>query len=253
MAWGSWTTEVGLTGTLSDIDLGRMSDAGMLPLSVEQGLELFDQALLSDQAVVGLTRLSGQGALPPLMRSPRTGGVVRRAADDEGGESGGFAQRWSAIAADERQTFLLDLIRGHAAAVLGHSSPDRIDNGQAFRELGFDSLTAVELRNRLTMATGLSLPATLVFDYPTPDRVATYLREQIAADESSPAEPVLAYLNHLKTTLHSVASDAADRDRIAERLREILDMCGESGATDLGDLDSASDDELFAFVDQGIE
>ncbi|MGC9382880.1 beta-ketoacyl reductase, partial [Streptomyces sp. MH13] len=253
LAWGSWTPDVGLTGTLSDNDLQRLTSSGMLPLSVEQGLELFDQALLADQAVVGLTRLRRQGERSPLMPSLGTRGVARRIAGNDRRDPGGFAQRWVTIPADERHGFLLDLIRGHVAAVLGHASTYKIENGRAFRELGFDSLTAVELRNRLATVTGVSLPATLVFDYPTPDRVATYLREQIAGEEPSAAEPVLTYLNNLKRTFPSVVSDAADRDRIAERLREILDMCGEPEETDLADLESASDDDLFALVDKGID
>ncbi|MEK8173556.1 acyl carrier protein [Streptomyces sp. M19] len=85
----------------------------------------------------------------------------------------------------ERPHFLHELIGGHVAAVLGHNSPDRIDVGQAFKELGFDSLTAVELRNRLVAATALSLPATLVFDYPTIAGLAGHLTERL--DSTTPA------------------------------------------------------------------
>ncbi|WP_376772737.1 SDR family NAD(P)-dependent oxidoreductase [Streptomyces zagrosensis] len=256
MAWGSWTTEVGLTGTLSDLDLERMAGAGMLPLSVTQGLDLFDQALLADRAVVGLTRWRGAAGLPMANRSSDVGGGRFRrngSRHEQPGSGNSFTQRWAAVPVDERAGFLLELVRGHAAAVLGHASPDAIGGGQVFRDLGFDSLTAVELRNRLATATGLSLPATLVFDHPTPGRVVTYLHEQIKTDEPSPTETVLTYLNNLKATLHAVAADAADRDRIAERLREILDLCGESEKTDLDDVATATDEDLFAFVDQGID
>ncbi|MEK8173597.1 phosphopantetheine-binding protein [Streptomyces sp. M19] len=183
------------------------------------------------------------------------GGRFRRSGSrhEQPGSGNSFTQRWAAVPVGERAGFLLELVRGHAAAVLGHTSPDAIGGGQVFRDLGFDSLTAVELRNRLATATGLSLPATLVFDHPTPGRVVTYLHEQIKTDEPSPTETVLTYLNNLKATLHAVAADAADRDRIAERLREILDLCGESEKTDLDDVDTASDEDLFAFVDQGID
>uniref|UniRef100_UPI0038B654FB type I polyketide synthase n=1 Tax=Streptomyces paludis TaxID=2282738 RepID=UPI0038B654FB len=256
MAWGSWTTEVGLTGTLSGIDLQRMAGAGMLPLSVPQGLALFDRALLTDQAVMGLTRWRAGEEIPTAKRSSGMGGGrVRRSGGrrEQPGSGGGFTERWAAVPAEERAGFLLELVRGHAAAVLGHASPDAIGGGQVFRDLGFDSLTAVELRNRLATATGLSLPATLVFDHPTPGRVVTYLHEQLKTDEPSATETVLTYLSNLKATFPAVAAEAADRDRIAERLREILDLCGEPEKTDLDDVDTASDEDLFAFVDQGID
>ncbi|WP_421111455.1 SDR family NAD(P)-dependent oxidoreductase, partial [Streptomyces sp. NEAU-S77] len=172
MAWGAWTSEVGLTAALSNADLRRMERSGMPPLSVGQGLELFDRALRAGEPVLGLARvatvaLRGQAGLPSVWRSLVPGGAVRPVAGDGSPDSGGFARRWADTPVGERARFLQDLIRAHAAAVLGHASPDRIDTGQAFRELGFDSLTAVELRNRLASATGLRLPAALVFDYPT--------------------------------------------------------------------------------------
>ncbi|MGC9443213.1 type I polyketide synthase, partial [Streptomyces sp. WG5] len=179
MAWGAWTPEVGLTGTLRDVDLRRMARAGMPLLTVEQGLDLFDQALRSDDPVLGLTRLDtvalrAQGDVPPMLRS-LVGGVVRRVASDDGQEQRGIAQQLAAMPAEERPRFLHGLLRGHVAAVLGHRSPDHIETDQAFKQLGFDSLTAVELRNGVASATGLNLPATLVFDYPTIAALADHL------------------------------------------------------------------------------
>ncbi|MGC9382847.1 SDR family NAD(P)-dependent oxidoreductase, partial [Streptomyces sp. MH13] len=190
LAWGAWTSEVGLTGTLSDADLQRMTSSGMPPMSVEQGLELFDRAWHADVPVLGLTRLDAaamraRGGLPPMMRSLVTTGVVRPVAGADRENPNGFAQRWATTPAEERPRFLLDLVRGHVAAVLGHSSPARIDTGQALKELGFDSLTAVELRNRLATVTGLRLPATLIFDYPTIVELADYLAGLLGNSGSS--------------------------------------------------------------------
>ncbi|WP_421107071.1 SDR family NAD(P)-dependent oxidoreductase, partial [Streptomyces sp. NEAU-S77] len=198
LAWGAWTTDIGLTGTLTDADMRRMARSGMPPLSVEQGLALFDQALCADEAVVGLTRLDpavlrGPENLPPLLRS-LAGGVVRPVADDDRHRADDFARRWAGVVAADRPRFLRDLVRGHVAAALGYASADGVDSGQAFRELGFDSLTALELRNRLAGATGLQLPATLVFDHPTVSDVADYLGTALAQSPgaAAPAAGALA-------------------------------------------------------------
>jgi acyl transferase domain-containing protein len=241
LAWGPWTGEIGLTATLSAAERDRMTAAGMPPLSIEQGLELFDTALRADRPLLGLTRLT--------TRRPASPGRPVAGAALTGGD---FTARLAALPGPQRAGFLLDLVRGHAAAVLGHAGAAAVEGGQVFRDLGFDSLTAVELRNRLTAATGVSLPATLVFDHPTPLRVVALLRERIALDEPSPADTVLGYLTGLKATVGEIG--AADRDRVADRLRELLDLCAAADdVPDDEDLDLASDDELFALVDQGID
>ncbi|MGC9382221.1 type I polyketide synthase, partial [Streptomyces sp. MH13] len=198
MAWGPWTTEVGLTGTLQDADMRRIKRMGMPPLSVDQGLVLFDQALHTGEAVVGLTRLDPSvlrtpEGLPPMLRSLARG-VARPLARDVHQDPDGFARRWAAVVAADRPQFLQDLVRGHVAAALGHASPDHIDSSRPFRELGFDSLTSLELRNRLATVTGLKLPAGLVFDYPAITDVADYLGTALAQsptaakpDEAAPA------------------------------------------------------------------
>ncbi|MEK8173577.1 beta-ketoacyl reductase [Streptomyces sp. M19] len=194
MAWGAWTPDVGLTGTLSEIDLRRMSGTGMPPLAVAQGLDLFDQAVRGDEAVLGLTRLDlvalrGQADLPSVLRSLVPGGVARPSVSDARQDPDSFAQRWASTPAKDRPGALMDLVRAHVAAVLGHSSADQVDTGQAFKTLGFDSLTAVELRNRLVGLTGLRLPATLVFDYPTIDALAGHVAELLGDAPAETGQP----------------------------------------------------------------
>ncbi|WP_338059428.1 beta-ketoacyl reductase, partial [Streptomyces coacervatus] len=178
LAWGLWGEASGMTGELDDVDLRRIARGGVLPLSSEEGLALFDTAVGVDEAVLLPMRLdlaalraeaTATGTIPALLRGlVRT--PVRRAAGDPvaSADGGSLAQRLLALTHVERERLLVDLVCERVAAVLGYSRADLVEPGRAFKELGFDSLTAVELRNDLRSVTGLRLPATLVFDYPTP-------------------------------------------------------------------------------------
>ncbi|MEU5786032.1 SDR family NAD(P)-dependent oxidoreductase, partial [Micromonospora lupini] len=194
LAWGPWEQAGGMTGDLQDADIARMGRMGLSPLTVEQGLSLFDGALAGpDPAVVtarldtaALRRQASAGlllsVLAELIRRP-----TRRSGDRSGG--GNLAAELARRSPEDRLTALGTLVREHVATVLGHSGGDRIELGKAFKDLGFDSLSAVELRNRLTAATGLRLPATAIFDYPTPAALAVFLDEQIAGTSPAPATP----------------------------------------------------------------
>ena len=182
IAWGLWSGEAGMAGELSEADLARMRRAGIEPLAEEHGLELLDAALASPRALSvalplhtpSLRSLAAAGALPPLLsglvRSPR-----RRAA------AGSLAATLAALPEAERQARALELVRGEVATVLGHGSGAEVDPARAFGDLGFDSLAAVELRNRLNVLSGARLAATVVFDHPTPAALATHLLEQAGA------------------------------------------------------------------------
>ncbi|MDF3294248.1 SDR family NAD(P)-dependent oxidoreductase [Streptomyces sp. RB6PN23] len=179
MAWGAWTTEVGLVGTLSEIDLERIARSAMPPLSVSQGMELFDGAVRTGHPVLGLARLNPlalrtQQDVPALWRS-LVGGVLRRAADNTRDGREGLGQRLAGLSRVDREKVLVGLVRDSAAAVLGHASSAQIDSDQPFSELGFDSLTSVELRNLLQSKTGVALASSVVFDYPTVTRLASYV------------------------------------------------------------------------------
>ncbi|MFJ2016681.1 SDR family NAD(P)-dependent oxidoreductase [Streptomyces nodosus] len=186
LAWGAWEQGVGMTGQLSGQDARRISDAGGMPLlSVERGLALYDAAMLADEPLVVPLGLGGGGPLPAGAGVPailrglvRTGGRRARAATAAVARAG-LAERLAVLPEEQRRPFVVDLVRAEAAAVLGHGSADAVDSRREFRGLGFDSLTAIELRNRLGKATGLTLPATLVFDYPTPEQLADHLLDEL--------------------------------------------------------------------------
>ncbi|MFI8933972.1 type I polyketide synthase [Streptomyces sp. NPDC053474] len=201
LAWGLWAEASGMTGHLADADLSRMRRAGLAPLTSAEGLALFDAAVSSGTPLLVPARLDpaavrAQGAVPALLR-----GVVRervrRTAAATGGPAGAvpLGERLAALSAEERAAALLTLVREHTATVLAHGDPGGVDPARTFKELGFDSLTAVELRNRLGTATGLRLRATLVFDYPTPSALAAHIAAALgpaAPAVPEPAEPAAA-------------------------------------------------------------
>ncbi|WP_042162997.1 acyl carrier protein, partial [Streptomyces sp. NBRC 110035] len=172
----------------------RIARAGLPPVTVEQGVALFDAAMAADMAVVLPVRLDfpalrAQGEVPPLLSGLiRTS--TRRAAATGSAETTGLAERLTALGETERREMMLDLVRGHIALVLGHSGAQTVNPNRAFQDLGFDSLTAVELRNRLGKATGLRLPATVVFDYPTAELLADHLLDTVLGTVRDVAVPV---------------------------------------------------------------
>ncbi|MFE4394591.1 MULTISPECIES: type I polyketide synthase [Streptomycetaceae] len=198
LAWGLWAEAAGMGGRLSDTDLARMARVGTRPLSADQGLALLDAALTGEPAAVVPIRLDVTGVrtedLPPLLRdlapAARTPRALRRAAARTAADGAGtLARRLAGLSAADRDGLLTALVRDTAAAVLGHGSAAALDVDKAFKELGIDSLTAVELRNALGTATGLRLPATLVFNYPTPKALAAHLATELVGEEPAPAAP----------------------------------------------------------------
>ncbi|MFB6539947.1 SDR family NAD(P)-dependent oxidoreductase, partial [Streptomyces noursei] len=191
LAWGPWERSGGMTGTLSDADADRLSRSGVPPLSVAQGLALFDTALTTGDATsvparLDLPALRAQGEVPPLLRS-LIRGRSRRAAAADSAIATGLRERLASLNPVERQEALLDLVRGQVALVLGHADATDVHPARAFRELGFDSLTSVELRNRLNTVTGLRLPATMVFDYPTIEVLVSFILDELLGADAEAA------------------------------------------------------------------
>jgi NAD(P)-dependent dehydrogenase (short-subunit alcohol dehydrogenase family)/acyl carrier protein len=190
IAWPLWT-DVGMGRYLDAAAMRRMAGSSSLsPLSPTQGLELFDRALIDGDGAVIPAHLDSRvvraeakaGVLPTLLcdLAPRS---LRRVHEVVSSES--LARLLATTPESDRERVVLDLVRAQVAAVLGHASPEAIDSQRALLELGFDSLAAVELRNSLSKATGLRLPPTLVFDYPTSAMLADYLSSEIVASSSS--------------------------------------------------------------------
>jgi NAD(P)-dependent dehydrogenase (short-subunit alcohol dehydrogenase family)/acyl carrier protein len=186
MAWGLWETDEGMTGNLTAADRARMERAGVLPLSFEEGMRLFDVAYVAGEPLMIPARLNmatlraqaRTGVMTPLLRD-----LIRIPTHGQAeGARESLARRLASTPENARKRVVLDLVRAEVAAVLGHPSPDAIDAHRAFSELGFDSLTAIELRNKLAAASGVQLPATLAFDYPSPTALSDFLLEQVSPE-----------------------------------------------------------------------
>ncbi|WP_411104557.1 SDR family NAD(P)-dependent oxidoreductase [Streptomyces sp. cmx-4-9] len=194
LAWGLWANATGMTGALDEAELARLARQGVEALPVALGLELFDRAVGLGEALVapvlldaGALRVQARaGLLPALFR-----GLVRVPARRVGA-GGSLARQLADVAVADRVRVVVDLVRAQVAAVLGHASGAAVDADRAFKELGFDSLGAVELRNRLTQVSGVRLPSTLVFDHPTSAAVARLLLSEVGGVESAAVVPVRA-------------------------------------------------------------
>ncbi|MER5547115.1 SDR family NAD(P)-dependent oxidoreductase [Streptomyces sp. NPDC002589] len=267
LAWGFWNTRSTMTSHLDDEEVRRMERSGMRPLGDEEGLALFDLACGADVPLQVLTRLTapalraGADEAPHLFRG-LVQGTSRRVVRS-GGDGSELRTRLAGLPAAEQHRRLLDLVRSNAAVVLGHASAASVAAEQSFSELGFDSLTAVEFRNRLGAATGLRLPATLVFEHPTPTALAGQLLAELAPDGFSGVEAALAEVDALEAAFAAIDAADGDRDRVVRRLRGLLSKWdardavvaaadGPGGLDDLDDLDGASTDDLFEAIDQGF-
>ncbi|MFF8563305.1 type I polyketide synthase, partial [Streptomyces albidoflavus] len=260
LAWGPWlpagSGPRGMAGRLGRAEQGRMARGGIVPLPAETQLALLDAALRADEPVSVPVRLNpsafSDGEVPAVLHSLVRATARRTSAD---GGSPHEARRIAGLTGEHRARALLDLVRTEVAGVLGHASLEAVQPRRAFKDAGFDSLTAVELRTRLHDATGLRLPATLVFDHPTPEALAAYLDGELPTEGGARPEPVLAELERLEALLTRQLADGHQVGQVTPRLRALLDRITEqeeataSLAGDTSDLDAATDDELFALVD----
>ncbi|OIK25434.1 type I polyketide synthase, partial [Streptomyces malaysiense] len=210
LAWGLWAESSGMTGHLGDRDLARMSRMGIRPLATERGLELLDTALTTDAPplvvaaridAAALRSQAGTGSLPAVMRGLVRTPTRRRGetAGDRTALSGAAGTgtdelrgRLAGLGRAEQHQLLRDLVQTQVAVVLGEPAGPTGDPKRSFKMLGFDSLTSVELRNRLATATGLRLPATLVFDRPTPEALARHLHSELVTSGEDVSAQTLA-------------------------------------------------------------
>ncbi|PSJ28281.1 polyketide synthase [Streptosporangium nondiastaticum] len=277
LAWGLWTENGGMGDRITDADRNRMGRSGVVPFTSAEGLALFDATLAVDRPVIvpvrldvpGLRSMARAGVLPAIFRGlvGDTGGPAEEAAASG---TPALARRLAGMPEADQEKVLLDLVRNQAAAALGRADAARIEPTTAFRDIGFDSLTAVELRNRLKAATGLRLKPTLVFDHPNPVAIARLLHKDLVLDLAAETPPVLGELDRLEARLAALAPEDAVRDKVTARLKALLwkwtdthqdaaantaDAGTGSGTDrdfDLDRIDAATDDEMFDLIDQEL-
>jgi short-subunit dehydrogenase/acyl carrier protein len=254
--WGLWAS--GMADQLDSADRARLSRAGIAAISPSEGLSLFDAALATRQPVVvpalldlaALRVRAADGTLPPMLR-----GLVQvraRPAAEQASASGPTkAEQLAGLPPAERAEWLTGVLRGKVATVLGHADPDAIDLRRGFFDMGLDSLAAIELRNQVSVLTGLRLPATLLIEYPDVTRLVDHLLTRIAPEAAPSPEPVLAELERIERGLPDVGADK--RDYVAARLRGLLARLGQTlDAEPPADLATASDDEIFDLIDNQL-
>ncbi|WP_461087883.1 type I polyketide synthase, partial [Streptomyces deserti] len=273
VAWGAWA---GGGMAAEGVAAERLRQGALPPMAPELAIEALAQALARPQATTVIADIDWEQYLPgftavrPSRLYSELPEAERLSDDGAGGKPAGdggapgLAERLAELPPAEQERMLLDVVREQVAAVLGYRDAEAVEPVRPFRELGFDSLTAVELRNRVNALTGLTLSATIVFDHPTPTALADLLRKELAPDG---AEPTTLVLNDLERLEHSLSlaesADEITRTKVAVRLQAALDRWksatpgggagapagGGGDAQDVGDrLAAASDDEMLEFI-----
>ncbi|MFJ8690830.1 type I polyketide synthase, partial [Micromonospora wenchangensis] len=252
LAWGLWAQDSGMIGTLDAHDRERVARTGVVPMTEAEGMALFDLALAHDRAVQAPVRLDPAAlraidAPPPVLRA------LVRAPRRTPGEQRPAADRIAALAPADRRQAVLDLVTAQAANVLGHADPTEVDPGRRFADLGVDSLAATQLRNAVSAAAGVPLPAGVVFDHPTPAALADFVCGLRWPDQEREDGSALAALDRLEAALRT--GDAGG-DEVVDRLERLLIELrppADYGDLDADDLDTIPVDRLYDIIDQGTE
>ncbi|MFE9728824.1 SDR family NAD(P)-dependent oxidoreductase, partial [Streptomyces sp. NPDC005794] len=271
VAWGLWAGG-GMAGDDGEEQFRRR---GLRPMAPDLAVAALAQAVADDETFLAVADLDWERFAPAFTSArtspfisglPEVRAYLESVAAEPVAETGtgddaaaDLRRRLAPLTEPEREVILLGIVRTHAAAVLGYTDAESVDAHRAFREIGFDSLTAVEVRNRLNKATGLRLPATLVFDHPTSAVLAQYLRTQLVQDGADGVDSTLQELDRLEAGLRSIAPDDSARMRITMRLEALMSKWkgADAEAPDDGEavssrLESASADEVFDFIDKEL-
>ncbi len=266
LAWGFWAAG-GLAAGLTAVDTARLAAAGLAPMPSDQALALLDAARRTDVPALvtahldlpALRAAAHRGGLPHPLRGLVRVPAARDAVQQPAGAPARLAEELSTLDEADQLGKLLEVVCGQVAAVLGHQGAGAavIEQDRPFKELGFDSLTAVELSNRLGTVTGLPLPATLVFDYPNAVDLAAYLRTELTTKAGptagAVADPVAAAIGHLREVVSVGALDEPSRDSLVSQLRDLIREWAPAPEPAAAWVGSADPDEVLALLDEQLE
>ncbi|MET7718715.1 SDR family NAD(P)-dependent oxidoreductase, partial [Streptomyces sp. NPDC005407] len=266
VAWGPWADG----GMAVDEGLGEyLRRRGLSALDPESALVALDRIAGGEEPAAVVAQVNWAqfvpaftaGRVSPLLADLPEARAAWEAARSTAGADG-LRERLAACPAEERSRMLVDVVREQAALVLGHANAESVDAARAFRESGFDSLTAVEFRNRLNAVTGLRLPATLVFDHPAPLDLASFLHSELLGPDTDAPEStgVVADVDKLAAVLAAAGSAEVNGEthlRVTAKLKELLSLwTGVEAADDAGrkvaKLDEATDDEMFDLINKEL-
>ncbi|MEY9840327.1 type I polyketide synthase [Streptacidiphilus sp. EB103A] len=262
LAWGMWEQQDGMAGRLSPTDRSRLSRDGMLPLTDEQGLLLFDAALFREDPAQVPVRLDTRAladrgvSVRPILRELAAVAARPTASSAVAGvpEATGLAERLKGLSAARRDQTLAELVHTEIITVLGHGPDSVLDPARPFKDLGFDSLTAVELRNRLSAVTGLRLPTAMVFDHPNTAELVSFIHAEVLGSVPGPAQALTADIDRIDEALGQVEVTDTERTVVTSRLQALLAkwQLAEGPRSSREAIESASDDEMFALIDSEV-
>ncbi|KOV67500.1 beta-ketoacyl synthase [Streptomyces sp. MMG1121] len=258
VAWGPWGGDgMAAHGTVRSAARAM----GMSLLAPDRALTALGRALDGGDTTVTVADVDWS-VFAPAFTSSRPSALLsalpearRGTGTQESAGADGFAAKLAGLTGGERERALQELVCGQAAAVLGYGSADAVEATTAFRDLGFDSLTSVDLRNRISSAAGVPLPATLIFDYATPAALAKYLGTELAGADTS-VDSVVAELDRVAARLGGLTAEDIEQGRITTRVQSLLSdlnkVLGQDADAVAGRLEDASADDVFAFIDNEL-
>ncbi|GGV03235.1 hypothetical protein GCM10010260_44870 [Streptomyces filipinensis] len=266
IAWGPW----GEGGMVADAgDEERLRQRGLTVLRPDRAISALHGALSGGEGTVTVADVDWERFVVPFTVSrpsallsdlPEVRNALAAEPAEQSAEPSALQEKLSGLSEGERQRLLVDTVCAHAAAVLGHSGSAAVEPDLAFRDLGFDSLTAVELRNLLSADTGLTLPATLVFDHPTPEAIARHLGSELAGETGPDEVSVFSELDRLESVISTAASaEETVRSGVRRRLQELLSLVNSAGGQGAESADAerqlqdATVDDIFDLIDQDLE
>ncbi|MFD6040240.1 beta-ketoacyl reductase, partial [Streptomyces koyangensis] len=279
IAWGVWDTrdwdavDEAMEQGAGAVTPSRLRRQGMNFLDTGRALTALGEILTEDETFIAVADVEWEKFAPVfrLARPRPLLDTIPEAREDieptrptgtQDAERGAYASRLAAMPEAERRRNVIEMVRSHATAVLGHESTDEIDATRAFRDVGFDSLTAVELRNRLNTATGVRLPSTVVFDHPNPTALAEQILTELFEHEPVGHAAVLDEFERLAAGLTApdevaLTEIVARLEALTQRFRALRPDQGAVGAVDEARqqraLEEATADEMFALLKEELD